>query len=932
MAQKEVVLDIKLTGTQSIGELEKDLAEVNKQLKEVPVNSKAFGELAAKSQELTASLKDAKDAAAGVSKEVKQVGINAAQIAEGGIKLTKGIAGGFELAAQAASAFGEENAEAYEKSIKRATEYVAQANALKDLAEGFGQVSVKGLKDTVTGFLNAGKGAKIFGIALTSTGVGAIVVGLGFAVAALAANWESVVGWVEEFVDSIPWIKSIVDTVKELGGVLNIVKASFAAVVGFFNTSKSAAEEFDKAIAEGKALNALEEQEAAMKLVNEERERAIKLLEAEGKKEQDVFAIKKKIQQETIDSLNERKRITGELSKEEKKQLADAINNLKILEAQEKNFENKKREEAAKTAEQKKAERKKEAEDAKKAADEEIAFNKKVNDDIRLRKIQLINDEEKRLIETAEFKRDLEKQRLKADFDANKISLEQLITLYTISREELNKEIEKIEEDARKKRVQKDIDQETKNINEKIDLIKKYYSNIEKLRGGFLDMGTEEVFSGGVKVGERAIERFVKSLGLTESIKEINESLTKLQSDALSPEGLLEYQKYSKQLNDTIAELNKEYIKSGFQLKEVTDQLNKYYDLVGLTGKELAEINFAEFYNKKNLEEGFDSALELEKDYLKATRKERRQNNDESIEEYREYLRVLREETGESRIGISEEWREGLEEGFAYLQKAAEGANYLFEFFIEQESRKLEGLKAELEAVDALYDESVNRRSALEEELKEAEGARYQEILNSIAKEKVEQKRLADEKLRIANAEIKVNNEIAKQKWQQAVLQSAILTAGAILNALNTVPPASFAFAAVTAALAGLQTAIVIANKPQDKPLIKAASGGYTPAGVGAPDETGERPVGIVHEKEWVAPRWMVESDRYGSIIGQLEGARKTGFAQGGFTTTPVIADNTGSGTQALMAALQGLNLQVAVTEINEVQSRVSVIEERASV
>jgi hypothetical protein len=67
----------------------------------------------------------------------------------------------------------------------------------------------------------------------------------------------------------------------------------------------------------------------------------------------------------------------------------------------------------------------------------------------------------------------------------------------------------------------------------------------------------------------------------------------------------------------------------------------------------------------------------------------------------------------------------------------------------------------------------------------------------------------------------------------------------------------------------------------------KFAGGGPTGPGYGMPDSTGFKPAGIVHEDEWVGPKWMVNSPQYGPTIHYLESVRKRGFAEGGYSTTP---------------------------------------------
>lgn len=850
------------------------------------------------------------------SNALEQTSINAEKVADSTLKLTKGIAGGFELAAQAASVFGEETGKAFEETVQRATQYIALSNALKDVAEGFSSENIKGLTGIFKGFTKAGIGAKLFGTttaaAITATGIGALVVALGL----VAANWETVVKWVKDFANSIPFLKSILETVENLGGVLNIVKASFAAIVGLFKSGTSAAEEFDKAIAQGKAEEALNKQTEALEGVNEERERAIKILEAEGNKEKEVFAIKKKIQEDTIKNLEDRKKLVGELTKEEQKQLADAITNLRVLEAQEAKFEQKKREEQAKTSKERSDQRKKDLDDEKKALDEKAAYSKAFDNEIESRKIGLINDERKRKLAQLKFETDNEAEKRTQEFIADKISEQQYYSFKEILAKEYIQKEDAINEEARKKRVSLTLESEKAFIDQRFDAFKKSLTDINDISyKTFFDINT----GNDITMFDR----------LAQDADRLLSFINKLERAELSPEGYFEATKYTNELIDYLEQVNQELVKSGFNLALTNEGLKK----VKLSGEDLLDINFENFLDQKRLDVSYDLALKSEREFLKEGRKQRRKDNDEYLQEYREYLRELREATGESRLGIEQETRESLDAIFAYVQEAGKVANDLFNYFNEQDAIAAEKKRAAFDAELLLYNDAVNEQKELNEQLKTAEGARYQEILNSIDKAKAKEKSAYDQALKLKNEEIKINNRIAKQKWEQAVVQSAILTAGAVLNALNTVPPASFAFAAVTAALAAVQTGIVIASKPKDQaPVTALAAGGYSGDGVAPADATGERPVNAqLHEKEWVAPRWMVESDRYGSLINQLEGARKTGFAQGGFTTTPVIADNVGNGAETLMAALQGLNLQVAVTEINSVQNRVAVIEEKAS-
>lgn len=69
------------------------------------------------------------------------------------------------------------------------------------------------------------------------------------------------------------------------------------------------------------------------------------------------------------------------------------------------------------------------------------------------------------------------------------------------------------------------------------------------------------------------------------------------------------------------------------------------------------------------------------------------------------------------------------------------------------------------------------------------------------------------------------------------------------------------------------------------------AQGGFTGKSSNNYDFTGHRPAGIVHEDEWVAPKWMVESNP--SLFASLEESRigknsHKKFSDGGFTTRQI--------------------------------------------
>jgi TP901 family phage tail tape measure protein len=71
------------------------------------------------------------------------------------------------------------------------------------------------------------------------------------------------------------------------------------------------------------------------------------------------------------------------------------------------------------------------------------------------------------------------------------------------------------------------------------------------------------------------------------------------------------------------------------------------------------------------------------------------------------------------------------------------------------------------------------------------------------------------------------------------------------------------------------------------------ADGGYTGLGFGMPDSSGFKPAGVVHEGEYVVPKWMMQNKWVADITGMLENIRTSkSFAQGGPTTTATKVEN----------------------------------------
>lgn len=131
---------------------------------------------------------------------------------------------------------------------------------------------------------------------------------------------------------------------------------------------------------------------------------------------------------------------------------------------------------------------------------------------------------------------------------------------------------------------------------------------------------------------------------------------------------------------------------------------------------------------------------------------------------------------------------------------------------------------------------------------------------------------------------------------------------------------------------AGIRTAAAVVKIAAQK----FARGGYTGSGIGAPDETGYRPAGIVHEGEYVVPKNIVQNAAAAPVLRWLEGKRLRGYADGGLVsvnttptalpTVPVQATAALANMDVFIAAVGQFTAAVAAFP-KEVKSRVVLTE-----
>lgn len=216
------------------------------------------------------------------------------------------------------------------------------------------------------------------------------------------------------------------------------------------------------------------------------------------------------------------------------------------------------------------------------------------------------------------------------------------------------------------------------------------------------------------------------------------------------------------------------------------------------------------------------------------------------------------------------------------VTKALQGFSDVLLNLVNQNSKNIiDGLNEQLNSVEQRTSEALNRIASLEDDLEGKRSGRREAVLQALEQQRDIERQLANEKIALAERIEEEEKKIRKRSQAAAIANAIINGAIAQTNIWATVPKvdfgvSTFVLAGISAATTAAQVALIAGQK--------FASGGFTGSG-STVDETGHKVAGVVHNDEWVAPKWMVESPKFGSVINQLEGVRQKGFAEGGFTS-----------------------------------------------
>lgn len=312
--EKDIVLRVKSETDQAQGQfksLKQELRSIETQLNQMAESGDTGSEAFRKLQQRAGQVKDQINDTKGAIKALSSDTFRLDAFAQG----AQAIAGGFASAQGALALFGSENKQV-EEAIKKTQGAMALLQGVTTITNVLQKESALRLaiattaQGAYTAVVGASTGAmKLFRIALASTGIGALVVGLGL----LISNFDDVK-------------KVVMNLLKPFDGIIAKVR-DFLSVISFGLIDDSAtAKTKDNA---EQVVDAFNKTKDAMKENEKVIERRIELAKAQGKSTKDIYLLEKQLADLRIKNLQieqsalQTKEKAGIATEEEKKRLKE---------------------------------------------------------------------------------------------------------------------------------------------------------------------------------------------------------------------------------------------------------------------------------------------------------------------------------------------------------------------------------------------------------------------------------------------------------------------------------------------------------------------------------------------------------------------------------------------------------------------------------
>ena len=924
----------------SLEELNKEIKALDASIKQLKVNSQEWVVQNEKLGKLKTQYNQAKDAAVQLQNVVKKTTVTMSDQIRAVAKTGAGLVGTFTTISGSLKLIGI-NSEAFDEMTAKATTLMSIMGGLNQVAETFSSTNLKGLKGIGSGFktlVTTVKGASTaMKAALISTGIGALVVAVGL----LIANWDKLKNLLDRTGKQRAKIaeeesksaKAWVNTEKELYDVaqrefdLQKEKAKYNK-----NNTKLAKAELQLA---NQRLNiskaSLAEAEAEVELLNTQSAKKLKISEDEFQAQKDIADAKVeglKIEIElnkllvaenklrndivvTTDDLNESIRIQeNELTKvnagldTESKQyeiqrniLIDQVKKIQaITEADKKNVV--------------------------------LGLNQQVIS------IRLTKEEQDQLdalnaqIAALDIQEKLRKQKLADELLALEYERSFTREIYNIN-DAIDDTINKLNKRLNSIEGNKVILEDEYNI---IEDINKNYEKMLKARQNIADFDEKglEIFQKQHKVILDQLDGFERIFEATRNmlldridVKKINENVLNQLTQELTLY-IAQNEKKIEQLQNTkegLALEREKLLEEKERLALLDVQLDRQFQIKDAE-KATAEGKLASAKNEEERKTALEEVLRLENEIrdinqsiadnkattidldnkinetegkILDTGKEIYKTSEDIEQKTRDTTAAVEEQSrAYQRISdFMDDYSEQLKLGAEILGQSLEFISTLFDANATRIQDEINRLNAEYEMMNAKEADRQSRLLQYEEELRDANGTRYDELLELIEKEKqakdsayISEKEQRNNLLKLEHQRLIDERKAAMWRKTQAIIDIITQTALAVINYASKVVTTPLIPWVV--GLGAAQIATVAAQKiPEVPPLVQYKKGGYT--GEGNDDDI----AGITHANEYVVPAKVVRKPEAQKHIEILESMRNTGYKDGGFVSPSLSQDVT---------------------------------------
>lgn len=332
------------------------------------------------------------------------------------------------------------------------------------------------------------------------------------------------------------------------------------------------------------------------------------------------------------------------------------------------------------------------------------------------------------------------------------------------------------------------------------------------------------------------------------------------------------------ELNQTIADLKRDFEIRQMEADErelalLDDKYAKLRAKAGDNEKQLAEIERLHQEERAHVRN-----IQNQKVSEQAIAEEKKKH--EAIRTLREkYGLITSEELLEEQKAIL---KKAMDEGLIAYEEYLKGLKILEEKYFQDNDPVKEAMNERVKQVEN-YADGIAAMSGIANNLMAIEMERSEVVRKSGESEESYTRR--------KEAEEQKRKEIAKKyagiRLLTTVAEITAQTALAIMRVTSELGVLALPMQIAYGILGATQIALA---KAQYNKVKSYAEGGYTGLGFGTPDQSGFKQAGIVHEGEYVIPKWMMQDQQVANITAMLENIRTSqgSFAEGGPTSTVI--------------------------------------------